>query len=167
MTINFFPSDNYYITTKLSKAEVQQKLEAEADTARTAIGKSQLFAGIAGARFMGTVDASSFVIEPMFNYRQSIQIKGNVQDQVAGSRIKISTGIIPAQRLVITMPLVLFTSIFLYFWLADKRHVVFFQFGFFMIAVYVLGRGNFNKRNRQVKEALTNYFDGAIEQTER
>jgi len=163
LAITFFPSDNYYITTSLSKAEVMQKLEAEAATARDGTNKSLLFSSIANVRFMGTISASSFVIEPMFNYRQSIQINGSVEEQASGSRIKISTCILPAQRLVITIPLVLFTSIFLYFWLADKRHVVFFQFGFFMLAVYVLGRGSFTKRNKQVKEALTTYFEGTLE----
>ena len=163
MTIKFYPGDNYYITTKLSAAAVLQKVEAEVATARDGINKSQLLSTIPGARFMGTVSASSFVIEPMFNYRQSIQINGSVEGQEGGSKIKISTCIIPAQRLVITMPLVLFTSMFLYFWLADKRHVVFYQFGFFMVVVYILGRGNFAKRNRQMKEALENYFEGEVE----
>lgn len=140
-----------------------QKLEAEAAAARYRTNNSLLFSGIANTRFMGWVSDSSFVIEPMFNYRQLIQVNGSVEETLGGSRIKISTYILPAHRLVITIPLVLFTSIFLYFWLADKRHVVFFQFGFFMLAVYIIGRGNFTKRNKQVKEALVNYFEGTLE----
>ncbi len=166
--MKFLPFENFYITTSLKPAEVQERLSQEVEPVQGFSFKN-LFSARSGAYFSGYVANGTFDFKRVIYYRNSFLpvIKGTTETYLNGSRVHV--------KMRMDISVIVFMGLWLgvigiaglsFFIKNISNHEVdnssFISLGMFMLG-YVLATGGFKFESIKAKNKLLELLDGEIE----